>query len=193
MTLTNGKIDSESLAPILEMQKMSLGSFSAVRTVLKEWGDGDGQGDCGLFVLVNNAAQTLTESIQTETEALRREEHLSRQIDGSELQVNYRREGFTLKLRGRESASIATATDGPDQPMEGNDESGLLVSGQVKSSWMQTLHDIPYEDVISAHSVNTFTPLILCRELLPLMGSDSHTQLQLSNPTAYLNKPRGTS
>lgn len=35
------------------------------------------------------------------------------------------------------------------------------------SSWAQSLSEIPYEDVISIHSVNTFAPLILIRELLP--------------------------
>lgn len=29
---------------------------------------------------------------------------------------------------------------------------------------------MPYEDIISGHSVNTSVPLILVRELLPLMG-----------------------
>ncbi len=36
------------------------------------------------------------------------------------------------------------------------------------------MEEIPYEDLISAHSVNTFVPLILIRELLPLM-SRSHS------------------
>lgn len=38
-----------------------------------------------------------------------------------------------------------------------------------KSSWVQSLQEIPYEDLISAHSVNKFVPLILIRELLPVM------------------------
>jgi hypothetical protein len=32
------------------------------------------------------------------------------------------------------------------------------------------LHDIPYEVVITAHTINTFVPLILLRELLPIMS-----------------------
>lgn len=35
---------------------------------------------------------------------------------------------------------------------------------------MQSLKKTPYEDIISGHSVNTSVPLILVRELLPLMG-----------------------
>ncbi|KAI0905569.1 hypothetical protein F4823DRAFT_566606 [Ustulina deusta] len=38
------------------------------------------------------------------------------------------------------------------------------------SSWVQSLPEIPYADVISAHSVNAFVPLILVRELLPIMS-----------------------
>jgi NAD(P)-dependent dehydrogenase (short-subunit alcohol dehydrogenase family) len=41
----------------------------------------------------------------------------------------------------------------------------------LQSSWTQSLPQIPYEDVISAHSIKTLVPLILIRELLPLMGS----------------------
>ncbi len=41
------------------------------------------------------------------------------------------------------------------------------------SSWVQSLPEIPYADVISAHSVNAFVPLILVRELLPIMSDDN--------------------
>lgn len=41
----------------------------------------------------------------------------------------------------------------------------------VPSKEEQSIHQIPYEDVISAHFVNTFVPLILLRELLSLIGS----------------------
>ena len=46
-----------------------------------------------------------------------------------------------------------------------------LTTDSPLSSWTQTLDRIPYEDVISAHSVNTFVPFILIRELLPLFPS----------------------
>jgi NAD(P)-dependent dehydrogenase (short-subunit alcohol dehydrogenase family) len=56
---------------------------------------------------------------------------------------------------------------------------------------MQSIYEIPYEDVITAHSVNTFVPFILVRELLPLMGSprsqvDSQPKIQTSKPEAYI-------
>ncbi|OMP87748.1 hypothetical protein BK809_0007837 [Diplodia seriata] len=38
---------------------------------------------------------------------------------------------------------------------------------------MRSIFEIP---VISAHAVNTFVPLIPCRELLPLMGSVDHEE-----------------
>ncbi|KAK8017913.1 dehydrogenase [Apiospora marii] len=83
------------------------------------------------------------------------------------------------------SASIGATEPGKDgvQDLLKNDASALgtqvtdlsLSSGAEgedgPSSWVQSLADIPYEDVISAHSVNTFVPLILIRELMPLMQS----------------------
>ncbi|CAN9291661.1 unnamed protein product [Alternaria alternata] len=56
------------------------------------------------------------------------------------------------------------------------------VEPYTKSSWVQSISEIPYEDVGSALSVNTFVPFILCRELLPLMGCSS-----IEKPT----KPQG--
>lgn len=38
------------------------------------------------------------------------------------------------------------------------------------SSRAQSLSQIPYEDVISAHSVNTFVPLVLVRKLPELLA-----------------------
>ena len=52
-----------------------------------------------------------------------------------------------------------------------NDDHQLAAINHTKSSWMQSLEEIPYEDIITAHSVNTFVPLILIRELLPTMSA----------------------
>jgi NAD(P)-dependent dehydrogenase (short-subunit alcohol dehydrogenase family) len=57
---------------------------------------------------------------------------------------------------------------------------------------MQSISQVPYEDIISAHSVNTFVPLILVRELLLLMGSATLTPPTASSsntpskPLAYI-------
>jgi NAD(P)-dependent dehydrogenase (short-subunit alcohol dehydrogenase family) len=61
---------------------------------------------------------------------------------------------------------------------------------------VQSLADIPYEDVISTHSVNTFVPLILVRDLLPLMAnpekSSSHpSSHSSSSPKSTPNPPAG--
>ncbi|KAK7728898.1 hypothetical protein SLS57_002130 [Botryosphaeria dothidea] len=53
-----------------------------------------------------------------------------------------------------------------------------------------SLFEIPYEDVISAHAVNTFVPLILCRELLPLMGGTKDPSGH-SDTGPLLDKPEG--
>jgi hypothetical protein len=55
-----------------------------------------------------------------------------------------------------------------------------------KSSWVQSLFEILYKDVMSAYAVNTFVPLLLCREILPLMGcSDPTTVPSRTQPQAY--------
>lgn len=59
-------------------------------------------------------------------------------------------------------------------PQKGlNGEAGEKDPGPAdgRSSRSQSIDEIPYEDMISVHSVNAFVPLILCRELLPLMGT----------------------
>ncbi|KAI3318045.1 hypothetical protein HD806DRAFT_549415 [Xylariaceae sp. AK1471] len=56
--------------------------------------------------------------------------------------------------------------------LEGSDAQQLThtpMEARRGTTWVQTLSEIPYEDVISAHSVKSFVPLILIRELLPLM------------------------
>lgn len=62
-----------------------------------------------------------------------------------------------------------------------NDEA--LIPRPSRSSWVQSLTEIPYEDIISAHSVNTFVPLILIREFLSIM---SHTSSMPRKPLAHI-------
>ncbi|KAI9866230.1 MAG: hypothetical protein M1823_009173, partial [Watsoniomyces obsoletus] len=73
--------------------------------------------------------------------------------------------------------------------MTTNPNSGDVPQAEVetysKSSWVQSIFEIPYEDVMSAHAVNTFVPLILCRELLPFMGFDG------TSPYPPSTKPQG--
>jgi NAD(P)-dependent dehydrogenase (short-subunit alcohol dehydrogenase family) len=51
---------------------------------------------------------------------------------------------------------------------------------------VQTLSEIPYEDLITAHSVNTFVPFILVRELLLLMGSTTDPSSSFSEPKGHI-------
>ncbi|KAG6866859.1 hypothetical protein C0991_008795 [Blastosporella zonata] len=156
-----------------------------VKRCLHEWQKGK------LDLLVNNAAQTLTDHVDVEVKTGEREEHLKSQGTGT-LVVDG---GYMPRLRGGmptieapgDSAAIEPQSDinvevAPEQ------ERCILVK-PVKSSWTQKLSNIPYEDVISAHSINTFVPLILMRELLPVMSSESSSSLkgtQPSKPSGYI-------
>ncbi|KAL9123135.1 MAG: hypothetical protein Q9187_000324 [Circinaria calcarea] len=149
--------------------------------------------DCGtperLDILINNAAQTLTDSVQTERRALQQEDLLRTQEIVSSFLID-NDTGYSAQIRGgmrtglsnllcgggepESSTTVATPlSDHQETPQNRPDEMrGFKDPWPLsKSSWVQSLTEIPYEDVISAHSVNFFVPLILCRELLPLMGS----------------------
>lgn len=65
----------------------------------------------------------------------------------------------------------------------------MLTTLPSKSSWEQILEEIPYEDLIIAHSVNAFVPLILIREFLTAMESDllqSPSQSLPCKPAAHI-------
>ena len=143
--------------------------------------------------MINNAAQTLTDPIAAETKAIQNEIRLQRLLGNTSSVVA---NGYEATIRGGsqmlggliEAQGMATVdtnepyTSYTSQKVEGrtaeaeqlalNTAEGreALVSRPLKSSLVQSLEEIPYEDLISAHSVNTFVPLILIRELLPRMG-----------------------
>jgi NAD(P)-dependent dehydrogenase (short-subunit alcohol dehydrogenase family) len=163
-----------------------------VKRILGEWGKSEGGEDgLKLDVLVNNAAQTLTDSLVEEKNAVNRERKLlecnasgSLMVEndvGYEARVRGGTLGLALEMKGN---TVEEMDDGElnvtlDDPMEVEDvvdpNNGLVPTVYpIKSSWSQTLTDIPYEDVITAHSVNTFVPFILCRELLSSMSSPSN-------------------
>jgi NAD(P)-dependent dehydrogenase (short-subunit alcohol dehydrogenase family) len=162
---------------------------------LQEWANG---GEARLYVLINNAAQTLTDSVKKEERAINRESALRKQIEGKELLL---KGAYEARVRGRAvPLALEDATDFPTtigDPPEQSKATGTLntlngstdIEPYTKSSWVQTLPEIPYEDLISAHSVNTFVPFILVRELLPLMGSPNH--FSPSTSTSVSSKPLG--
>ena len=170
-----------------------------------------------LFLLINNAAQTLTDPIAAEKKAVANEFRLRQlNIEGTSAVVS---NGYEATLRGGslmpggllEAGGIQEAEK--DQPYESyssqkteaqedldftkrnNDSASdvqpnaLTTTMTSKSSWMQSLHEIPYEDIITAHSVNSFVPLILIRELLPLMTQATDTTIPLNEPPSPSPSP----
>lgn len=142
----------------------------AVRDVVTaEWGG-------RLHILINNAAQTLTDAVDREQKAIRRENRL--RLEGGDwdlFRLLPAADQYVARVRG----GSADALEGvPSQAMIGPASSSsasasattAVTKAQGPSSWVQSLTEIPYEDFITAHSVNTFVPLILIRELMPLMS-----------------------
>lgn len=163
------------------------------KSCLMEWADGR---EPRLHALINNAAQTLTDSVKKEQRAIEREGTLKKDSIGHGLLI----EGtYKARVRGGTAPLLLGGTTTNMNLIEGTTEDSWANTGDMavsctngtattelepysKSSWVQSLFDIPYEDVMSAHAVNTFVPLILIRELLPLMGSTN---------SSSSTKPRG--
>ncbi|EUC49708.1 hypothetical protein COCMIDRAFT_83969 [Bipolaris oryzae ATCC 44560] len=176
-------------------------AFELVREVkecLKQWADG---GEPRLYALINNAAQTLTDSIKKEERAMEREQDLKRRETDPGLLLG---ENYTARVRGgalplalENGKAHSTWMDGPEndtdaiwilKEVETSKGTTTEIETYTKSSWVQGMSEIPYEDVGSALSVNTFVPFILCRELLPLMGI---TELSPAAASGMTHKPQG--
>ena len=185
----------------------------AVNDQLKEW---DSNGKAKLDILVNNAAQTLTDPLEKEREAVEQEKELRLKAPLLQTHLLLAQSEYTPRIRGGAQSSGQIGMESHQRRIPSpDDDSAVLYKTEIhgvaindhnkeeatsvgtkstreQSSWMQTIHQIPYEDVISAHSVNTFVPLILIRELLPLMGalegqsSPSTSSNQPSKPIAHI-------
>ncbi|KAJ5060644.1 dehydrogenase [Bipolaris maydis] len=169
-----------------------------VKECLKQWADG---GKPRLSALINNAAQTLTDSVKKEERAMEREQDLKRRGTHPGLLLG---ENYTARVRGGALPSVlengkaySTRMDGPEndtdamwtlKEVETSKSTTTEIEPYTKSSWVQGISEIPYEDVGSALSVNTFVPFILCRELLPLMGVTELSPVAASGKVA---KPQG--
>ncbi|OJJ08136.1 hypothetical protein ASPVEDRAFT_47340 [Aspergillus versicolor CBS 583.65] len=141
-----------------------------------------------LDILINNAAQTLTDPVKAEIKAISREQRLNDRSPVNRLIADTADDGYVPTVRGGLDASWipkienggellenGTGSNGDKAEERSIAQKGLHTGDETrlgKSSWKQSLDEIPYEDLISAHSVNAFVPLILCRELLPCMGTD---------------------
>ncbi|KAJ5413083.1 hypothetical protein N7465_005388 [Penicillium sp. CMV-2018d] len=179
-----------------------------VKQLLRAW-DGEAPSDTpqSLDILINNAAQTLTDPIKGEVRAISREDHLKDHPQTMALLAESENDRYTPRVRGGQQATwIPRITNNKAQPQI-EDASNTQPTNQIatkglrttdnedeepsKSSWVQSLHEIPYSDLISAHSVNAFVPLILCRELLPVMGTSpsstsSPSPSAPSTPAGYI-------
>ncbi|KAK8069004.1 hypothetical protein PG994_005620 [Apiospora phragmitis] len=124
--------------------------------------------------------QTLTDSVGKEQKAVSREKALKGQAADKPMLIAH---SYEPRIRGvADQRLIGSASIGPTE-LSSHETKGIIeidpnaLESQATvaegedgpSSWVQSLADIPYEDVISAHSVNTFVPLILIRELMPLI------------------------
>jgi NAD(P)-dependent dehydrogenase (short-subunit alcohol dehydrogenase family) len=136
-----------------------------VKNILVTWSTGDSASPL-LDILINNAAQTLTDGEAKETTAVKRESnlHLSLPAHPALPETSYTPrigggapEGF---LEGRTQQALQSA----------NTSTSVIQPVPEKSSWVQDMSEIPYADIITAQAVNAFVPLILIRELLPVMS-----------------------
>lgn len=150
----------------------AFGLVALTKTMVEQWGG-------TLDILINNAAQTLTDSLGREEKAVDRERSLQSHTDPMLLEDAC---GYQPRIRGGvgpseqvpmgHTASFERSLERiamTDSPMT-TKATTAVGNAPEPSSWVQSLSEIPYEDIISAHSVNTFVPLILVRELLPIMN-----------------------
>ncbi|KAG6989920.1 hypothetical protein G7Y79_00061g093070 [Physcia stellaris] len=169
---------------------------TAIKAILKSWAN-DG-GPCNLNVLVNNAAQTLTDPVAAEKKAIANEKSLKHSGSGTlicDIDYSPRVRGGTTAPWGLLEASAGNVdnrspvnsytsqkTDATSFPDKQTDTPGDLTMSTGPSSWVQSLTEIPYEDFITAYSVNSLVPMILTRELMPLM-------LRKTDPAAEQTSP----
>lgn len=162
----------------------------AVKAILAQWGN------IQLDILINNAAQTIAESVEEEKQAVLEDKRQSLEAVRM-IHLIHETEGYQPRIRGGLPPLALYGGPGDDQKqphtntctslLEPGTKTSLTApnSGELtgaalslsepyaKSSWIQTLSEIPYEEVVSAHAINALAPLILCRELLPVMGNPS--------------------
>ncbi|KAK8044570.1 hypothetical protein PG993_004594 [Apiospora rasikravindrae] len=158
-----------------------------------------------LHILINNAAQTLTDSVRKEQDAVSREKLLKGQEADKPILITH---SYEPRVRGVSDHRLIESSDTEASKLSGqitedsSKKNTSALAGQATdlsspvaqgedgpSSWVQSLADIPYEDVISAHSVNTFVPLILIRELMPLMNHEmrpSYSPSSAGPPLGYI-------
>ncbi|KAF7942184.1 hypothetical protein BELL_0008g00170 [Botrytis elliptica] len=152
---------------------------AGIKQILRNWSR---ENTPRLDILINNAAQTWTDSVKEERRAIELENQL--RLEGNNYDNLLLDTNYNARIRGGVQSLNLLAFDTEQKRLNeiSTEETGIIgrtenttsistMMEEPKTSWVQSLYEIPYEDVISAHSVNTFVPLILIRELLPLMGT----------------------
>ncbi|CAH0020880.1 unnamed protein product [Clonostachys rhizophaga] len=139
-----------------------------VRAALSIWAITYGYDTSVLDIMVNNAAQTLTDSNEKEEAAVNKEIHLAASLPQHPALTAGA--SYTPRVGGGASATnfIGSQSGGSLPPTSAS--TSAIQPAPEKSSWVQDLTEIPYADVVTAQAVNAFVPLILIRELLPLMS-----------------------
>lgn len=169
-----------------------------VKELLRSWNGETGSTEQrNLDILINNAAQTLTDAVRAEIIAISREDQLRELAPTKRLLADCVGNTYQPRIKGGAQESWVPRIENRTEQLQtdnGNKNEeiatthkGLRTAGDQdpnKSSWVQSLQEIPYEDLINAHSVNAFVPLILCRELLPCMGTDDTTSV--TKPLGYI-------
>ena len=147
---------------------------------MKGWSSGKEAFPNGkLDILINNAAPTLTDPIEAEKEAILSEaklrmllgsaspviengyeatvgggsQMLGGLIEASELAERETEQPYTSFISQNVKRGTATTVASGQEIAEA--ERGFTATPS-NSPWLQTLKEIPYEDIISAHSVNAF-------------------------------------
>jgi NAD(P)-dependent dehydrogenase (short-subunit alcohol dehydrogenase family) len=143
---------------------------------LDEVAGGGKTGKGKLNLLVNNAAQTVTDRVEKERGMVEGENIIKRKMLTSSSTTSTSSSAGTVVVigdsKGANSGGGYTARVGGGMPV-GALSPRLLVEDdtgeqekETRSSWSQALDEIPYQDIITAHSINAFVPLILMRELM---------------------------
>ena len=151
--------------------------FELVNVVIQcltHWG---GTKNPKLDILINNAVQTWTDTIEMEQNLIENEVRLSQNTSHPLLLES----NYVPRIRGgvveQPHALISSSTEGT---------LSKDVLQQEKCSWMQRISEIPYQDIISSHSVNTFVPFILLREFLPYLQLPNTTTTDTSKANGYV-------
>jgi NAD(P)-dependent dehydrogenase (short-subunit alcohol dehydrogenase family) len=132
-----------------------------------------GQGK--LDLLVNNAAQTVTDRVEKERGMVEAENIIKRKMINTSSSTTSICSSGTVVIgdsKGGNSGGGYTPRVGGGMPVGAFSPHLLVEDGtreqerETRSSWSQSLNEIPYQDIITAHSINAFVPLILMRELM---------------------------